>query len=171
MGEAKEIAAMKRVFRALALACAASTCSLAGCSVLSDLPRDARLSTSTLRSGQPLCVGVPGHVEKQSGSGDARIAAREKEVVTLLARRLGTRVEWKRGSLHELAQELERGEVLMVAAQLPCDTPFADKVALSQPFLKHGPREEDFCLAVAPGENKLLLELDRLIAQEQRKRA
>ena len=139
---------------------------LSGCSLLADLPRDARGSTRLLQSGKPLVVGVPERAEAD----DAAVAAREKALLEKLARRLGTRVEWKKGNAHRLLQDLEEAQVMVVAAQLSSDTPFASEVAMSQPFWKHGPREKDFCMAVAPGENKLLFELDKLIAQDQKER-
>jgi hypothetical protein len=139
---------------------------LGGCSLLADLPRDARGSISKLQAGQPLVVGVPAQNEED----DAPVAAREKALLQKLASRLGTRIEWKRGNTHRLLEDLEQAQVLVVAAQLPSDTPFAQHVALSQPFWKKGPREKDFCFALAPGENRLMLELDRLILEEQGKK-
>jgi hypothetical protein len=56
----------------------------------------------------------------------------------------------------------------LVAAALPSDTPYSAEVGMSRPYRRKGPHSKDYCLAVAPGENALLLTVDR-VAEEQAK--
>ena len=100
-------------------------------------------------------------------SRDAPPAFREREerLVSAIAARLGARVEWRLGDAHELLDDLADLELPLVAAAVNTDSPFADRVGLSKPYLKDGPHGRDYCLAVAPGENRLLLLVDRIIAE------
>jgi hypothetical protein len=132
---------------------------LCGCA---NLPRDARQSTDKTRQSRVLVVGVSEADEEM-----ATVSAREKSLVQKVARRLGARVQWRRGNAHTLLQDLEEAKLPIVAATLPSDSPFAASVGISQPYVKNGPGHKDYCLAVAPGENRLLLLVDQIISEEQ----
>jgi hypothetical protein len=132
-----------------------------GCAA--DLPRDQHGTTDRVRRSGVLHVGVPGPGETVRGVED-----REKRLVERVAQRLGVRVEWRRGNVHTLLEDLEEVRLPLVAAALPSDSPFAARIGLSRPYLKNGPRRKDYCLAVAPGENRLLLLVDQVIADAQR---
>jgi hypothetical protein len=132
---------------------------LSGCA---SLPRDAQKSTDTIRQSKVLVVGLSSSVKEL-----AAVSTREKSLVQKVAQRLGARVQWKQDNAHTLLQELEEVKLPMVAATLPSDSPFAASVGLSQPYWKKGPNDKDYCLAVAPGENRLLLLVDQVIAEEQ----
>lgn len=134
--------------------------SFSGCA---NLPRDQHGMTDRIRQSGVLVVGVSREGEKL-----AALEEREKSLVEKVARRLGVRVEWRRGNAHTLLEDLEEWKLPLVAGSIPSDSPFADRVGLSQPYLKDGPGHKDFCLAVAPGENRLLLLVDQVIAEEQR---
>ncbi len=131
-----------------------------------DLPRDQHGTTERIRRTGVLTVGV-----SAEGDAPAPLAEREKRLVEEVARRLGVLVQWRRGNVHELLQELEEVKLPMVAAMVPCDTPFSERIGLSRPYLKKGPDDRDYCLAVAPGENRLLLLVDQVVADESRQGA
>ena len=134
---------------------------MGGCA---DLPRDQYGWTERIRESGVMTVGV-----SHEGATPAALGEREKRLVETVARRLGARVDWRRGNAQALLQELEERNLPLVAATVPCDSPFAPRIGMSQPYLKKGPRERDYCLAVAPGENRLLLLVDQVIAGERRR--
>jgi len=129
------------------------------------LPRDQDGWTDRVRAAGELPVGV----SHEGGAAMAGLEEREKRLVEQVARRLGVRVAWRQGNAHELLQDLEERTLPLVAATITADSPFGKTVGLSQPYLSNGPRKKDYCLAVAPGENRLLLLIDKVIAEERRR--
>jgi len=137
---------------------------LAGAGCGADLPRDQQGWTAKVQQSGVLTVGA-------SGAGDvpAALEERERRLVETVARRLGVRVEWRRGNVHELLEALEARKIPLVAAALPSDSPFKESVGLSKPYVrKYGRESKDYCVAVAPGENRLLLLVDT-VALDQAK--
>jgi hypothetical protein len=67
--------------------------------------------------------------------------------------------------MHALLRDLEELKLPLVAATLP-GLAVCRPMGLSQPYLKDGPGHKDYCLAVAPGENHLLLLVDQVIAEK-----
>ena len=151
--------ARARTRRAL-LWCAA----LAACG---PLPRDQHRGSEEARANQKLVVGV----SAASPTLDPAVQARERALVEEVARRLGVPVEWRTGDTHELLSRLEQWELPIVAAAVTPETPFKAHVGLSKPFWKDGPGHRDYVLAVAPGENALLLLVDRVITDAEARRA
>jgi hypothetical protein len=132
---------------------------MAGCK---DLPRDQHGWTARIREQGVLTVGV------SNGTGASTdLEERERRVVAEVARALGARIVWRRGNAHELLQQLAELKLPLVAASVSTDSPFAAQVGLSQPYWKDGPHHRDYCLAVAPGENQLLLLVDQVIAAQR----
>ena len=151
-----------RLAALLAIGCwgAAAT---AGCGDDGPLPRDQHGWTERVRDTGVLPVGV---ATGSGGAGHEALRAREKRIVEAVARRLSARIEWRPGNAHALLEDLERRDLPLVAATLPVDSPFGQKVGISRPYRKKGPRRKDYCLAVAPGENQLLLLVDQVVASE-----
>lgn len=133
---------------------------LGGCS---SFPRDQNGTTTRIREGGVLSVGV-----SSTDVAPALLDVREKQLVDRIAERLGARTEWRHGNTHELLEELEEHKLALVAATVPCDSPFGERVAMSQPYIVDGPRHKAYCLAVGPGENALLLLVDQIIADARR---
>ncbi len=134
----------------------------AGASGCADLPRDQHGATERIREKGVLVVGV------SRGDKPSALQGREKRLIEKIARRLGARVQWRPGNAHQLLQDLEELKLPIVAAAIPSDSPFSAGVGMSQPYLKDGPQHKDYCLAVAPGENRLLFLIDQIIAEEER---
>ncbi len=67
-----------------------------------------------------------------------------------------------------MLQALERRELDVVAAGASSKTPWARKLGVSSPYATtpgpHGPEKR--VLLVAPGENQLLLRLDRYVKRQ-----
>lgn len=127
-----------------------------------DFPRDQHGATNRIQQSGILIVGV----SRESGNNTSQ-KDREAHLVEKVAARLGVRIEWRAGNAHQLLQDLEELKLPLVAATVPCDSPFADRIGLSKPYLKDETRNEEYCLAVAPGENRLLLLVDEIIAEEE----
>jgi hypothetical protein len=145
--------------RCLAVACVTTACDT--------LPRDQHDATTQARAARRLVVGVPA----AAAALDPEVQARERALVEEVGRRLGARVEWRQGDVHELLARLEEWELPMVAGAITARTPYAAHVGLSTPFWKDGPGGRDYVLAVAPGENELLLLVDRVIAEDAARRS
>ena len=129
---------------------------LGGCA---GFPRDQNGTTAGIRETGILSVGA-----SFSNTLPTALEEREKHLVDRVAARLGARAAWRRGDTHELLEALEEHKLALVAAMVPCDSPFGERVAMSQPYRVDGPRHQEYCLAVAPGENELLLLVDQIIA-------
>ncbi len=127
-----------------------------------DLPRDQQGWTAKVEKSGVLLVGGPA---RDGLTAPTPLEEREMRLVEAVARRLGARVAWRRGNVHELLEALEKRKLPLVAAALPSNSPFASSVGFSRPYVRHyGPESKDYCLAVAPGENRLLLLVDQVIA-------
>jgi polar amino acid transport system substrate-binding protein len=97
------------------------------------IPRDAEGTLARVRNGT-MRVGVSEH------SPWVRLASEEPEGVepALLrrwAKQLDARLEWVRGSEAALVEGLRQGAIDVLVTGLQRTTPFASKVALSQPYL------------------------------------
>lgn len=145
-----------RIGRPLALLLIASGCA--------NLPRDQQGWTERIERSGVLTVGV-----SRDGATSTALEAHEKQLVETLARRLRARIEWRPNNAHALLQDLQERRLPLVAASVSCDSPFAQHVGLSKPYVTDGPLQKDYCLAVAPGENRLLLLVDRIIAEDRRR--
>lgn len=85
----------------------------------------------------------------------------EAEVIAAFARSLGAAVEWRRGSESELFESLEKFELDVVVAGLTEDNPWAPKLGFSRPYVEAAGSKH--VVAAAPGENRLLLALERVL--------
>lgn len=139
-----------------------------GCLVLggcADLPRDQSGWTAQIQQDRVLVVGFSRPSQK-----DELVFQREKAVLQKLAKRLGARLEMREGNAHTLLDKLGKREIAVVMAQIPSESPFAEKLGFSQPFYKRDDgnnNEVEYSIAVAPGENRLLLMLDKTIADDK----
>lgn len=153
---------MKTFRRALRVLAAISVFAIAGCA---DWPRDQSGTAQRVRDARVLAVGVS---DKSGDAPHRALQAREKVLVQRIAKKLGARIEWRRGNVHTLLEELEERKIALVAATIPADSPFAERVGMTKPYEENGPDKKSYALAVAPGENELLLLADREIAQQKR---
>lgn len=99
---------------------------------------------------------------------DDAVRGIEAQLLEQWAAALGARVEWRRGDLDELVKALHRREIDVLAAGFHHDTPYAHKLALTQPHSEatdaHG-KTTRLVLAVTPGESAMLFDLDRFLAR------
>lgn len=123
-----------------------------------EFPRDGEGTLARVRGGE-MRVGVTDNPPWVRVSDD-KVEGVEPALIEAWARELGARVRWVRGSEPELVEALHRRELDAVALGLEESTPYAPKLALSQPYLR---AEEKRVLAVQPGESAFLFALDRFL--------
>jgi polar amino acid transport system substrate-binding protein len=132
--------------------------------VACDLPRDTEGALERAR-GAVLRVGVADHPPWDSVTAGT-VAGIEPAIVTEIARSLGATPSWRRGSESELLEALERRELDIVAAGLTTASPWAARVAFTKPF-RTDQRGEGHVLALSPGENALLVHVERFLHEHQ----
>jgi hypothetical protein len=119
-----------------------------------DVPRDPEGTLEKVR-GATLTVGVNGKNELTD--------ERERQVIEHFASSLDAKISYHHGELHQLVAELENGEIDLIAGKLPGQTPFANKLGLSQPVsttVLDG-KTIDTVFAVRQGENGFLFQLEK----------
>ena len=99
---------------------------------------------------------------------DGKPAGPEVRLVEDFAAELSARVEWTVGSESDLFEALKKRDLDLVVGGLTDDTPWKDKVGLTEPYLKldAGGRTERHIIAVAPGENRWLLRLEEFLRDQ-----
>lgn len=90
--------------------------------------------------------------------------------MTGYAKHLGATVEWTVDSETALVEQLEEGEVDLVVAGLEADSVWADRAALTRPYVEE--KEPDGAtvprvIAAPAGENALLSDLERWLDTQQ----
>jgi polar amino acid transport system substrate-binding protein len=125
-----------------------------------DLPRDTDGAMERARGGV-LRVGVADHPPWDSVTTNT-VSGIEPAVVTAIASTLGVTPTWRRGSESELLEALERRELDIVAAGLTAASPWATRVAFTRPY-RTDQRGEGHVLALSPGENALLVHVERYL--------
>lgn len=151
-----------RVRSLLLAAAVAAALSTGGCG---GLPRDPEGTLERVRGGT-LRVGIA-RTEPWTNGSAAAPAGIEIDLVRTVASGLDARVEWVAGGESELIERLERHELDLVAAGLEKTTPWGKRVGLTRPYARwpEERREVGRVLAVAPGENGFLLEVERRLAR------
>jgi ABC-type amino acid transport substrate-binding protein len=85
----------------------------------------------------------------------------EADMVREIAKALDARIEWQPGGEMDLMQKLERFEIDLVIGGLTLDTPWKDRVGLTQPHTET--KDAASVFATPPGENQWIVFLDREI--------
>ena len=124
----------------------------AGCGI----PKDAEDSLERIKRTGVLRAGITPRPPFTSDAGGP-----EADAVTAFANAVGARVEWRRGSESELFEALEHFELDIVVGGFTDDNPWAPKLGMTRPYLEAGGKRH--VVALAPGENRLLLEFERTL--------
>jgi ABC-type amino acid transport substrate-binding protein len=133
------------------------------------LPRDMRGTLDDVR-GQTLRAGVVSERAPWVERRDGGAAGIEVELIERFAARLGARVSWTWGAEQRLIERLERRELHLVAAGLTDTSPWSKHVGMTQPYFESDEdwnRRERHVLAVPPGENAWLRQLERFLREER----
>lgn len=137
------------------------------CVAACGLPRDPegtlkRVRGGTMRVG--MVVDTPWVTDSGEGAGGI-----ERSIVDDLARELGARVEWQRGSAEDLLEALHARDLDLVIGGFTTQSPWKQQVALTKPYytdttMKRGkPVEEEHAVAVVPGENAWQVTVERVL--------
>jgi hypothetical protein len=124
-----------------------------------DLPRDPNQALERARNAT-LVAGVTEAPPDLVRRGGVAVGP-EAQLIEEFARTIGAAVEWRWGSSEEHLRAAERFELDVVAGGLRHDSPWLGRVGFTRPW-SSGP-DGDRVLAVPPGENALLVALDRSI--------
>lgn len=119
-----------------------------------DLPQDPEGSLRKALTRGSLRVGID--------DGGAATHDEERSIVDAFAAGRRLAVRWVRGPLPRLLEQLERFELDIVVSGLRPDHPWRQRVGTSATWQGED-RQAPHCLVVAPGENRLLTELDRFV--------
>ena len=141
---------------------AALTSLAAGCGI----PRDPGGTSERIRVTHGLRVGFSENAPWiQAGVGEPR--GIEPELVRRLARSLGARVLWVKGSETRLVQALEEGKLDLVIGGFDKTSPWIAKAGVTQPFVRDNQGKQHVFLA-QPGENGFILTVDRMLTEHKR---
>jgi polar amino acid transport system substrate-binding protein len=130
--------------------------SLAGCGI----PRDPNDALENIRQHGVLRAGYTKHEPWVTDAGGVPTGP-EADVVAAFAHSLGARVEWRNDSESRLFEALERFELDVVVGGLTADNPAAPKLGATRPYVEVDKKQH--IAAVAPGENRLLMEFERAL--------
>jgi hypothetical protein len=137
----------------------------------SAIPRDSNEALERVRGGV-LRVGLIEHPPWTIVDG-GKVSGIEAHILQQWASQLNAEVAWRRGNIDELVEALHRREIDVLAAGLHQKTPYAPKLAMTQPYVEiddeHGGTQR-MVLAVTPGESALLFDLDKFLATQDRAR-
>jgi polar amino acid transport system substrate-binding protein len=140
---------------------------LAATAACTAIPRDVNGALASVRGGV-LRVGVVEHPPWIIVD-DGAVSGSEAQLIERWAAQLAARVEWRPGDIDQLVDALHRREIDVLAGGLGQKTPYAHRLALTQPYADvedpHG-KKQRLVLAVTPGESALLLELDRFLSSD-----
>jgi len=142
---------------------------LAACSILlaaCSLPRDSDGTLDRIRGGS-VRVGVAENPPWVHSVGDSvridSVSGIEAAIAVELARRVGAKPEWHRGSESELLHALHERELDLVIGGLTSTSPWTKEVAFTKPY--YSAEDGKHVLAVAPGENAWLVEVERYLRE------
>jgi len=109
----------------------------------------------TARPGQPDSARVV----------DGKPDGPEVRLIEDFAAELNAQVEWTVGPESDLFAALEKRDLDLVVGGLTDDTPWKDRVGLTDPYLKltTDGRTEKHVIVVAPGENRWLMRLEEFL--------
>jgi polar amino acid transport system substrate-binding protein len=125
------------------------------------IPHDPEDSLERIRASGILRAGFTVHEPWVTGDATGAPGGPEIDLVSTFARSLGARVEWRQGSESELFEALERFELDVVVGGLTADNPAGPALALTRPYVEHDTKQH--VIASAPGENRLLVALERAV--------
>lgn len=144
------------------------TALLTGCGV--QIPTDPDGTLEAVRSSGELRVGVSPHPPFTTlpAGEDQPPGGTEIELVTGFARSVGAEPVFVVGGEEALVKQLEEREIDVLVGGLTATSPWSNKVAFTRPYATtpEDGKQVKHVLAVVPGENALLSELERYLDGE-----
>lgn len=142
---------------------------LSGCGM--QIPTDPDGTLDSIRASGELRVGVSPHPPFTTlpETPDGAPGGSEVEIVTGFAESLGVEPVWVVDGEEELVRQLEEGEVDVLIGGLTDKNPALSSTGATRPYVttpEHG-KQVKHVMAVVPGENALLSELERYLDGER----
>lgn len=137
-------------------ASAAAAFLLAAIAAACGIPQDPEDSVERIRQTGVLRAGIATREPWTTVAGGP-----EADAVTAFAQSLGARVEWRRGAESELFEALEQFELDVAVGGFTDDNPWGPKLGMTRPYARAEGKKH--VAVAAPGENRLLLEFERVL--------
>lgn len=137
---------------------------LSGCQA--SFPADAQ-GTLERATGGELRVGISENPPWTQVAPDGTVGGSEVELVTGYAESIDAEIEWMPAGESALAAEMKAGTLDVVIGGFPKDAPWTSDIAFTRPYTTTtGPdgKKVEIVLGVPPGENALLVDLERYLA-------
>jgi hypothetical protein len=143
---------------------------LTGCS--GDFPSDPEHTTERVAQSGVMRVGVTENAPwVRRGAQGASPEGPEVELVRRFAATRGAHVEWVWGQQEALFSALEHFDLDLMVGGIDAGTPWVERIGHTRPWyeVEHPTKglEGQLVIAVPPGENRWLAELERFIARER----
>lgn len=152
--------------RRLAATLALSVLPLSACG---SLPADAEGTYDRARDGT-LVVGVSEHPPWTSVDPDTgEVTGSEAELIKGFAETINAEIDWQPGPESVLAGAISEGEVDIVIGGLTTAAPWSSQMAMTRAYTSVETEDgstEEMVMGVPLGENELMVELERYLAQE-----
>jgi polar amino acid transport system substrate-binding protein len=146
--------------RALAAVIALSACG-------KSFPRDPERTTDRVHAMHELRVGLTEHAPWVERSPDGQPRGLEVELAQRLAELHGARVRWQWGQLEVLFTQLEEHQLDLVIGGIDAESPWQERVGFTAPWYRV--HASEIVIAVPPGENGWLGEVERVAVPHGRK--
>lgn len=141
--------------------------SLLAASCLSSFPADSQ-GTLDRATGGELRVGISENLPWTEVAPDGSVSGSEVELISDYAETIDAEIEWVPAGENVLAAEMTAGRLDVVVGGFPSDAPWTSEIALTRPYMTTtGPdgKQVKIVLGVRPGENALLVDLERFLAE------
>lgn len=138
----------------------------AGCQ--GSFPADPQGTLDRARGGE-LRVGISENPPFTEVAPDGTVSGSEVELVTDYAATIDAEIRWVPGGENVLAAAMGAGDLDLVIGGLPADAPWTSEIALTRPYTTTtGPdgKTVEIALGVTPGENALMVDLERFLAEQ-----
>lgn len=137
----------------------------AGCQ--GSIPADTQ-GTLERATGGELRVGIAENPPWTEVAPDGSVSGTEVELLNDYAETIDAEIRWIPGGENVLAAEMKEGNLDLVIGGLASDVPWTAEIALTRPYATaQGPdgNPVDIVMGVRPGENALLVDLERYLAE------
>lgn len=137
----------------------------AGCQ--GSIPADAQGTLDRATEGE-LRVGIAENAPWTEVAPDGSVSGTEVELLNDYAETIDAEIRWIPGGENVLAAEMKEGNLDLVIGGLASDVPWTSEIALTRPYaITQGPdgKPVDIVMGVRPGENALLVDLERYLAE------
>jgi len=133
------------------------------------IPRDAQ-GTLARASGGTLRVGLTENPPWTEVAEDGGVSGSEVDLVTGYAESIEAQIAWTIGSEGELARAMRDGQLDVVIGGLTKDTPYSTEIAPTRPYTEATADDGSplkISMGVRPGENALMVSLERYLAEQE----